>query len=87
MGMDGFEDYTYDRVNEAHFNFKKSNDSDGAEGIQISDTYAHSGRNSMLIPANDEAQTIVRIHVIMISVIMIMMGLEMPVMMILCRKS
>ncbi|MBQ4821404.1 thrombospondin type 3 repeat-containing protein [Aquimarina sp. MMG016] len=56
MAMDGFEDYSYARVDEAHFNFKKSTDSDGVEGIKISDTYAHSGRNSVLIPANDEAQ-------------------------------
>ncbi len=55
MGMDSFEDYTYDNVNEAHFNFKKSIDSDGFEGIKISDQYAHTGRNSVVVPANEQA--------------------------------
>ena len=55
MGMDGFEDYTYDNVNKAHFNFKESIDSDGFEGVKVSSQYAHSGRNSVLVPANKQA--------------------------------
>ncbi|WP_024771409.1 thrombospondin type 3 repeat-containing protein [Aquimarina macrocephali] len=55
MGMDGFEDYVFMKSDSAHFNFKNSADKDGFEGIQITDKVSHTGRNSLLIPANENA--------------------------------
>lgn len=55
MGMDGFEEYAFMNVDSAHFNFKHSVDKDGFEGIRITDQVAHTGSNSILIPANDKA--------------------------------
>lgn len=55
MGMDSFEDYNYANVDEAHFNFKEAIDGDGFEGVKISDQYAHSGKNSVLVPPNQKA--------------------------------
>ncbi|MDY8138494.1 thrombospondin type 3 repeat-containing protein [Aquimarina sp. 2201CG5-10] len=56
MGMDGFEDYAFKNSDSAHFNFKKSADKDGFEGIQVSENVAHTGRTSLLIPANESAE-------------------------------
>ncbi|PKV51939.1 hypothetical protein ATE84_4039 [Aquimarina sp. MAR_2010_214] len=55
MGMDGFEDYVFMKADSAHFNFKGSVDKDGFEGVQITDQVSHTGRNSLLIPANENA--------------------------------
>ncbi|GGX16260.1 thrombospondin type 3 repeat-containing protein [Aquimarina muelleri] len=55
MGMDSFEDYNFKASDSAHFNFKSSADKDGFEGIQITEAVSHTGRNSLLIPANNQA--------------------------------
>ena len=56
MGMDNFEDYFYGRADEAHFNFKESADGDGYEGVRLSEEWAHTGRTSLLVPANRKAE-------------------------------
>ncbi|MBQ4819096.1 hypothetical protein [Aquimarina sp. MMG016] len=56
MGMDGFEDYAFKNADSAHFNFKWSVDKDGLEGVRVSENVSHSGRTSLLIPANESAE-------------------------------
>lgn len=68
MGVDNFEDYDYkvgdvnpDEVyTEAHFNYKEvaAADGDSNEGIRITQEQSHTGRYSLLIPAEKEANLV-----------------------------
>ncbi|MBQ4820657.1 hypothetical protein [Aquimarina sp. MMG016] len=58
MGADNFEDYDALTTNEGHFNFKIPVDGDGPDqnkGVRVSDARSHTGRNSLLIDAANEA--------------------------------
>ncbi|WP_299249347.1 hypothetical protein [uncultured Aquimarina sp.] len=55
MGADNFEDYDAGTTLNGHFNFKEPVDGDGPDGIQISDNHSHTGRNSLLVDKNNEA--------------------------------
>ncbi len=54
MGADNFEDYGFVNSLNGHFNFKETIDNNAVDNAIISNTRAHTGRNSLVLQKGDE---------------------------------
>lgn len=55
IAFDGFEDYTYQRCEEDHFNYKKPI-ADDPEDVKVSDKHSHTGKRSLRVNSSNSAQ-------------------------------